>query len=541
MVGDIKDKAKTQDQTDAAQTGDGATKDARHLQSLSKEDSSAARVAFSNDGKAASSAASSSLPELSIDIAKGPQGQGQTKDQSRIAPPPDAKSDGANGSACKPNQTYLNIVNAAMNTMYDPTAMGKPDEVRHRYDCQITDERSAQQFAKRALESSNDPYNRFLDRKETAELDRDFAGQSTGYGIDVSKREADGAVGNNAPLMLEGVYKGSPAALAGLREGDKILSVDGVNLRKLDFQGAVDAIEGKTGDIKHLKVERAGKILDINVKLDEYQRPAIMDKMLPGNVGYIRITDFMQDNTSDDLKAAILKYGTTKGLVIDLRQNGGGQLNEGVRAASLFNNKDELLRIRERQFSDPEHPTYDDRRLKVIGNNIMSVRSDGSRLLEFSAHKDIVNKPVVLLTDGGTASAAEIFAGALKGNNDAITVGEKTFGKCIGQTISRNDSQPGLVLPDGTAVKVTSFKFFTPNGLWLGDGHDDRRGIEPTIPVKDNRDVVGGKTRDAQINTALDYINMVLGGKASSPAGSGAGAGVVPDRVPTPVARPKGR
>ena len=88
---------------------------------------------------------------------------------------------------------------------------------------------------------------------------------------------------------------------------------------------------------------------------------------------------------------------------------------------------------------------------------------------------------------------------------------------------------------------MTSFKFFTPNGLWLGDGHDDRRGIEPTIPVKDNRDVVGGKTRDAQINTALDYINMVLGGKASSPAGSGAGAGVVPDRVPTPVARPKGR
>jgi carboxyl-terminal processing protease len=362
------------------------------------------------------------------------------------------------------------------------------------------------------LHESNDRYNDILSKAEVSKFSQGTDGKQIGLGLDLVPQ---GNAKSDSGLVIDRVFSGGPADKAGLKPNDKILAFNGEDVTGIDRNVLGKRLMETGGKDFRFTIERDGQKLEIVTRVGEYEVPAVRDMVLPGNVAYFRLKNFSQKDTTDELKAAILKHHDVTGLVIDLRSNPGGLLPEGLRAVTLFNDHSNIMSIRQRKDSDPAKPEYDERTLKAEPGRIVAVRKGEEPLWEYNGEKDIVSKPVVILTDGETASAAEIFAGALKDNGDAIIVGETTLGKGIGQSILFSAPDTGKELPEGGAVKVTSFRYFTPSGQWLGDGNNDRHGIEPNIVVHKDSPLSPGMTNDEQVNVALKYIEAV--GKQNTP------------------------
>lgn len=464
---------------------------------LTQEDAENARAAFASKNNQ-----DAGLPVVSIELAQS----SPTAAVDLTAGKSTEKTD------CQPNPVYETLVNTALRKMYDTSALGNPQEALHKYDCEITDNASAVNYADKLLHDSGDRYNDILTKPEIDSFSQRTEGKKIGLGLDLLP--ADPKASAASGVVIDRVFPDGPADKAGLKTNDKILTFNGEPVANLDREVFGQKLMATGGKDIHFEIERNGQKLEIVSRIGEFELPAVRDMLLPGKVAYLRLKDFSQKDTTDELKAAILKYPDANGLVIDLRSNPGGLLPEGLRAVTLFNDHANIMSIRERKDSDPAHPQYDERTLRAEPGQIVAVRNGEKPLWEYNGEKDIVSKPVVVLTDHGTGSAAEIFAGALKDNGDAITVGEATLGKGVGQTIVVSDLDSGKKLPEGGAVKVTSFRYFTPSGQWLGDGNENRHGIEPSIVVPKDTPLSPGLTNDEQVNVALKYIEAVAKQKA---------------------------
>lgn len=322
----------------------------------------------------------------------------------------------------------------------------------------IDDDKAADNIYKAYLESFGDKYTVYYTPEEYKALEESTTGTFYGIGAVCSKQE-DGTI------MIAEAYEDAPAYKAGVRTGDYITAVDGTSILDMDLSAAVAMIKGELGTTVTLDITRGDQTLSIKVTRDEVKEKTVDYKMLDNNVGYLQITQF-ENVTTQQFKDALkdLNKQGMESLVIDIRNNPGGVLQTVV---SML---DEIL---------PKGSTivYTEDKL---GKKTEYKGKDSSEL-------DI---PVAVLVNGNSASASEIFAGAVQDYGVGKIIGTQTFGKGIVQTIKQ--------LTDGSAIKFTIAKYFTPLGQDI-HGH----GVTPDIVV--DLDEQQPNT-DTQLNTALDYL-----------------------------------
>lgn len=277
-----------------------------------------------------------------------------------------------------------------------------------------------------------DPHSNFYDRDEYAELQGEHQNQYTGTGISISTYIIDGRREN----YVVGTFPGSPSAAVGLAFGDRIAAVDGTQCSGLDSAELRDLIRGPASSTVRLLIEKAatGQLVEIRLKRQHVRQASVpVGAMLEKGVGYLDMRSGFTMTTAAETAAAIaqLKANGMTSLVIDLRGNSGGILEEAIKVAEIFLPKGSAIVTQAGRY-----PT--DGRIWTSG----SERPE--------------TMPLVLLVDGRTASASEILAGALQDNDRAIIIGERTYGKGLVQTV--------IDLPAGTGMTLTSSRYLTPAG-----------------------------------------------------------------------------
>ena len=289
------------------------------------------------------------------------------------------------------------------------------------------------------LESLEDPYTVYYTPQEYEDMRVSTSGTYYGIGAGVSQDLT------TMEVTITKVYRGTPSEEAGLKNGDMILSVEGIDATSVEVSELVQYIRGEEGTKVHMEIYRpsTGEVLEFDVERRHVELPSIEGEMLEGNIGYIQITEF-QDKTDEQFKVMVeqLKQQGAKGLVIDVRANPGGLLSTVVHLL------DQVL---------PEG-------LLVYVEDKYGNRDD------YLSGASCLDLPLVVLIDETSASASEIFAGALKDYDYATLVGKTTYGKGIVQNI--------IPLSDGDAMKITTAKYFTPNG---NDIH--KIGVVPHVEV----------------------------------------------------------
>ena len=326
----------------------------------------------------------------------------------------------------------------AMRTFTDVFTRIKDDYVEEVSDEQLLE------YAIRGMLNGLDPHSAYLNAEEFNELRIGTTGEFGGLGIEVGME--DGFVKVVSPI------DDTPAARAGILAGDLIIRLDETPVKGLSLNDAVKMMRGKPGSILTLTVVREGadKPLSIDIKRYVIKVTSVRNRMLDDNYGYLRISNFQTKTTSDMIKA-INKMkeesnGNLKGLVLDLRNNPGGVLSGAVGVSDAFLNDGMIV--------------YTDG------------READSKLRYDATDGDVLDgAPLVVLVNGGSASASEIVAGAMQDHSRAVVLGSKTFGKGSVQTIQD--------LPAGGAVKLTTSRYYTPNGRSI-----QALGIEPDIATR---------------------------------------------------------
>src|ERR1051325_323850 len=270
-----------------------------------------------------------------------------------------------------------------------------------------------------------DPHSNFFDPKSYSALREEQSGRYYGVGMQIAPR--------NNKIIVVAPFAGTPAYKAGLRPGDVIIAVDGKPTDNQGVSDVADMLKGPKGTNVHISILREGndKPLEFNVVRDEIPRNSVDLKFLirPG-VGYMHVSAF-NETTEQEVEDALNSFGEIKGLILDLRGNPGGLLNEGVGVADKFLKKGQVI-VSHRGRSSPER-TY-----KAAHGN---------------AGKDY---PLVVLVNRGTASAAEIVSGAIQDHDRGLIAGEVTFGKGLVQTV--------YPLSENTGLALTTAKYYTPSG-----------------------------------------------------------------------------
>ncbi len=321
-----------------------------------------------------------------------------------------------------------------------------------------------------------DPHSDFLDAEAFKELQVSTQGKFGGLGIEVGVE--DGIVRVVSPI------EDTPAFRAGIKTGDLIVKIDDVATRGLALNKAVEKMRGKPGTPVVLTVVRKDVDAPLTFTLvrEEINVKSVRAKTLEPGYGYVRVRNF-QERTGEDLAKALkdmFKQGDLKGLVLDLRSDPGGLLNQAVAVSAAFLPKDALV-----VYTDGRTP---DAHMRLTASRENYTRRGEDYLRDLpSAVKKV---PMVVLVDGGTASASEIVAGALQDHKRATVLGAQTFGKGSVQTI--------LPLSNNAGLKLTTARYFTPAGRSI-----QAKGIEPDIYIDDGRDSPN-RIREANLERHLE-------------------------------------
>lgn len=345
-------------------------------------------------------------------------------------------------------------------------------------DRQVTDAQLLYGAARGMLSAVDDPYTRFMDPQAFKEFqEAAFSGQFTGIGIIMDLK--DGQVIVVSPIP------GTPAARAGLLAGDRIVQIDGRSTREMALQRAVSLIRGPRGTVVHLEVTRGSQTRAVAITRDVIQAPSVSgedvldkgdrERLRALKLAYLRITTF-DERTGDEFTHAVTTalIRSPRGLIFDLRSNGGGLVESAVRVANEF---------------------------IPNGTIVSTVDRDGKRTREEANGTARLHLPVVVLVNEFTASASEIVAGALQDDHLATLVGVQTFGKGVVQTV--------FPLPGGSGAAITTYKYLTPSGRSI-----HKIGLTPDVmagarlegkSVEDIR-----RIQDQQLSRAIEVLRARL-------------------------------
>ncbi|MGM0875261.1 MAG: S41 family peptidase [Bacillota bacterium] len=289
------------------------------------------------------------------------------------------------------------------------------------------------------VESLEDPYSVYMDVEQAKSFSENISSSFEGIGAEIQE--------SNGSIMIVSPIKGSPAEEVGLKPKDVILKVDDKSVEGLSVNEAVMIIRGEKGTKVNLAVKRAGVgEITFTITRDTIPLETVYSEVIEDNIGKIQITKFSESSGEELAKALTeLQNKKVKGLILDLRQNPGGLMDQALAMSDLFLPK---------------------------GKNILQVENnDGSKEVYKSENEAAIELPITVLIDGGTASAGEIMAAALHQSAGIPLVGEKTFGKGTVQTAKS--------FKDSSSVKYTTAKWLTPDGTWIHE-----KGIEPEIKAE---------------------------------------------------------
>jgi len=327
------------------------------------------------------------------------------------------------------------------------------------------------------MESLDDPHSVYFTKEEMRSFQEDIKGKYVGVGMVIQKKVGE-------PLTVVSPIEDGPAYKVGIKPKDKVIEIDGESTYNLTSEEASKRLKGKANTTVKVKVFReVNKMTKIfELKRETIELKYVKSKMLDGGIGYLRLTQF-GDNVYPDMKKALedLQTKGMKGLILDLRSNPGGELGQSIKITSMFIENGKIVSTRQKK---GEESVYT-REGKYFGNF-----------------------PMVVLINGGSASASEIVSGALKDHKRATLIGEKTFGKGSVQTL--------LPLPDGDGIKITIAKYYTPNGISI-----DGTGIEPDKKVEDkdyyliSDGIITNIDENQQKENKKEIIKEVKGEKAA--------------------------
>jgi len=335
------------------------------------------------------------------------------------------------------------------------------------------DDKKLIEDAIRGMLNGLDPHSSFLNTTEFSDLKIGTTGQFGGLGIEVGME--------NGFVKVISPIDDTPAARAGVKASDIIIKLDEKSVKGMTLNEAVKLMRGKPNTAIDLTIVREGepKPLVIQITREIIRVKSVKNRMLEPGYGYVRITNFQSRTTTDLLKAVsdLQKQERLKGMVLDLRNNPGGVLNGAVGVSDAFIN-DGLIVYTEGRIDDSSH-----RYQATPGDSLNGA-------------------PLVVLLNGGSASASEIVAGAIQDHKRGIIMGTKSFGKGSVQTIQE--------LRNGSAVKLTTARYFTPNGRSI-----QAKGIEPDIVLSTLKLSADDEKLDAS------YSEKDLEGRLSNPNGEG--------------------
>lgn len=332
---------------------------------------------------------------------------------------------------------------------------------------EIDEEKMKEGAIKGYIEGLNDPYTEYISKEDMQDYLDDTMGNFVGIGIYMVKNTEENKIQVLAPI------KNSPAEKAGILPGDFIIAVDGVTYTGEEMSVASNKIKGEEGSIVKVEILRGKETKTFEIKRETIKVNPVEGKIINKNIGYIEFSSF-DEGTAEEFKTKYeeLQKQGIKSLIIDLRNNGGGIVDEALKIADYIVEKDKVI--------------------------LYEVDKNNKEEIKKSENDPIISMPIVVLTNENTASSSEILAGALKDLGKAKIVGTKTYGKGVIQQI--------LSLPDGSGLKVTSQKYLTPNKTEI-----NKVGIEPDekveLPKTVENVLLVEEKDDTQLQKAIEMLS----------------------------------
>ncbi len=376
----------------------------------------------------------------------------------------------SNVQASTPVELYDNVWRL-INTKYvDPTNNEQDwGKWRHKYDNVIRTDEDAYVAIETMVASLNDPYTKFLDPKEFSDETGSIKGSLKGIGIQIGVKDGK--------LMVIAPIEDTPAEKAGLLADDEIIAIDGKSTKGITVDKAADQIRGEEGTQVRLLVKRKDlEPREYTITRAEIEIKSVSQKIpdnitMPKDICYIRLSSFISRNASKEVSDILQNSPYKKAFIIDLRSNPGGLLSNAIYISDMFLNG---------------------------GAIVSTVDRDGYKETQKATRGVLTTKPLVILVDKGSASASEIFSGAMKDNKRAVIVGTQSFGKGLVQEINK--------LPNNSGINITIQKYLTPNGT---DIH--KKGITPDVLVEFTEDDIKNKN-DVQLKKAIEIARELSNG-----------------------------
>jgi len=317
------------------------------------------------------------------------------------------------------------------------------------------------------IDSLGDPYTNFFKPEEAREFEEQLSGKYQGVGMIVGIKDEQ--------LTIISPFEGSPAQRSGLKAGDKIIKIEDTYTKDISIEKAVELIKGPEGTIVKLLIQRKSfeQPKEIEVKREIIKIPTLEWKLIEGNIALIKIHQFNQILNSEFKKAAFeILNSETDRIILDLRNNPGGYLEVAQDIAGWFLERGKIV-VWEDKGEEKERESY---------------KSKGPATF--------ASFPMVVLINQGSASGAEILAGALRDQRGIKLIGETSFGK--------GSVQKPIILSDDSYLKVTIARWLTPDGVSI-----DEKGLEPDIVVEIPEDLVEGEEKDLQLEKAIEIIRIL--------------------------------
>ena len=335
---------------------------------------------------------------------------------------------------------------------------------KDHYRGKIKTDEDAKVAVQTMLESLDDPYSRYMSKSEYADQNTSINSKITGIGVNIATI--------SGKVQIINVMEGTPAQFANLQNGDFITAIDGKEVNGLPLSEVANLVRGPENTFVNLTILRGKDKISKKVIRKEKKIKTVKSS-LDKNIGYIQIMTFIGSTTPNEFLEALEKTKKAEGLILDLRGNTGGLLPNAIFIANLF---------------IPE------------GNLVSIVGRNGYKYDIYAQDTEFnVNKPMIVLVDGASASASEILSGALKDYKKAKLLGSQTYGKGMVQKI--------IPLPNETGLNLTVAKYLTPNGTDI-----NKKGISPDIEVNFTMEDVK-KQNDVQLNTAKTILNEMISQK----------------------------
>lgn len=370
-----------------------------------------------------------------------------------------SRADFSDAAEVQANALYQEAWQMVFQEYVDPSFNGQDwYRWKDRYDGLLKTPEDAYVAIETMLASLNDDYTRFLRPRDMKEQNISIDSKLYGIGVQISKKDGK--------LVVVTTFEDTPADKADLQPKDLITHINGNETAGLTVEQCADRIRGKEGTTVTLTIKRGEEIHTKDIVRGEIKIKTVFTRDLDNSqIGYLRLSTFISETAVNEMREIAWKLKDKKAIILDLRGNYGGLLSNAVDIADMFLDDGEIVSMVDNQ---KDRKAYEAR------------------------PGELLDQPMVVLIDGGSASASEIVSGALKDHERATLIGTQTFGKGLVQKINH--------LQDGSGLNITISKYFTPDGTDI-----NQKGIEPDVMVSFKpQDIVNG--HDPQLEKAVEYL-----------------------------------